>query len=88
MDKKRSEFLTTMIAILGRLGETSARQGEPLLASVLAIARKEAEDALRHLSDLDVLEALREQRSSTATWRACDRPDEAKTETGAGQIAA
>jgi hypothetical protein len=76
MDKKRSEFLSKMVTILGRLGETSAKQGQPLLASVLAIAQKEAEDALRHLGDLDELERLRAERSSATTWRACDRPDE------------
>ena len=89
MDTKRSEFLTTMIAILGRLGDTSVKQGEPLLASVLAIAKKEAEDALRHLGDLETLKEMRAQRSSTATWRACDRPaDAAEPETDSGQIAA
>jgi hypothetical protein len=77
MDKKRSEFLTTMIAILRQLSDTSVKQGEPLLASVIAIAREEAEDALRHAGDLDTLEALRQARSSRVSWRACDRPDAA-----------
>ncbi len=77
MDTKRSEFLSKMAVLLGRLGETSVKQGEPLLASVLAIAQKEAEDALRHLGNLEALEKQRELRSATATWRAGDHPADA-----------
>ncbi len=73
MDKKRHEFLTTMVTILGRLSETSTSKGEPLLASMLALAKKEAEDALRHACDLDKLAAERMQRSAMHSWRACDR---------------
>jgi hypothetical protein len=76
MDKNRSEFLTTMIAILRRLGDTSLRQGEPLLAGMLAIARAEAEDALRHIGALDALAERHPARSSTTSWRACDQPEE------------
>jgi hypothetical protein len=73
MDKKRHEFLTTMVTILGRLSETSTSKGEPLLASMLALARKEAEDALRHACDLDRLAAERAEHSAMHSWRACDR---------------
>ena len=76
MDERRERFLNTMVAILGRLHDTSMSKGEPLLASMLAIARKEAEDALRHAGDLDVLAERRAARSATQTWRACDRPPE------------
>jgi hypothetical protein len=48
MDAERSKFLASMIDILTRLTDTCVTRGEPLLASVLAIARGEAEDALRH----------------------------------------
>jgi len=74
MDEKRAQFLNTMIAILGRLHDTSIDKGEPLLASVLAIAKGEAEDALRHAGELDSLAALRAEHSSTKSWRACDLP--------------
>jgi hypothetical protein len=73
MDAKRQEFLTTMVAILGRLSETSASKGEPLLASMLSIARKEAEDALGHADVLRRLEADRAAHSATNSWRACDQ---------------
>ncbi len=80
MDDKRNEFLTTMIGILNRLHTASLKHEEPLLASMLLIARGEAEDALRHAGDLDLLAELRERRSSTYTWRACDRPLEEEPE--------
>lgn len=70
---KRAEFLRTMIEILGRLHDTTVAKGEPLLASVLAIARGEAEDALRHCDELNALIAMREKMSSAATWRAGDQ---------------
>ena len=74
MDEGRTQFLSTMIAILGRLHATSLSKGEPLLASMLAIARKEAEDALRHAGDLDEIAERRVASSSTQSWRACDQP--------------
>jgi hypothetical protein len=74
MDEKRFEFLTTMIGILNRLQQTSLKHGEPLLAGMLGIALTEAEDSLRHAGDLEHLAKRREERSSTYTWRACDRP--------------
>jgi hypothetical protein len=81
MDAKRTEFLNTMIAILKRLHETSLRHSQPLLADMLAIARTEAEDALRHAGHLDTLAARRASRSSATSWRACDRPpDEPQAE--------
>ena len=91
MDEKRCEFLTTMIGILGKLHQTSIKQGEPLLASMLLIARGEAEDALRHAGDLDSLAEKREKRSSAYTWRACDRPleaDEGPDDEGDEKVAA
>jgi hypothetical protein len=69
MDGDRSKFLSAMIDILGRLHDSCVQRGEPLLASVLAIARGEAEDALRHADELAGLNALREQMSSRTTWR-------------------
>ena len=69
MDAERTKFLSSMIEILTRLHDTSVTRGEPLLASVLAIARGEAEDALRHARELEALDALRQQMSSTTTWR-------------------
>lgn len=65
----RAEFLNRMIEILTRLNDTCIAKGEPLLASVLAIAKGEAEDALRHAEDLAALNALRVRMSSTTTWR-------------------
>ena len=55
MDAQRAEFLTSMIDILERLHQTCVNRGEPLLASVLAIAKGEAEDALRHAEELAAL---------------------------------
>lgn len=69
MDPDRSKFLAAMVDIIGRLHDTSVARGEPLLASVLAIARGEAEDALRHADELASLRALREEMSSRTTWR-------------------
>jgi hypothetical protein len=66
----RAHFLTKMADILGRLHDTSVARGEPLLASVLAIAKGEAEDALRHANELAKLIALRDEMSSAASWRA------------------
>jgi hypothetical protein len=73
MDEPRSQFLTSMINILDRLQETCVDRGEPLLGSVLAIAKGEAEDALRHAEELAELNALRESMSSRTTWRASDQ---------------
>ena len=69
MDDTRAEFLEKMIEILGRLHDTSIGRGEPLLASVLAIARGEAEDALRHANELNALIALRDKMTSATSWR-------------------
>jgi hypothetical protein len=69
MDANRTKFLHSMIEILNRLHDTSVERGEPLLASVLAIAKSEAEDALRHAEELQALNAMREKMSSAATWR-------------------
>jgi cAMP phosphodiesterase len=74
MGDDRSEFLTKMIGILYRLHETSVSRGEPLLAAMIAIAQKEAEDSLRHAGDLEELADNRARRSSMHTWRACDLP--------------
>jgi len=41
------DFLTKVVEILDRLGAQSELRGHPLLASVLAIAKDEAEDDLR-----------------------------------------
>ena len=70
MDADRGKFLSAMIDILNRLHDSSVQRGEPLLASVLAIAKGEAEDALRHADELQALNVLREQMSSRTTWRA------------------
>jgi hypothetical protein len=63
MDEQRAEFLIRMVEILGRLHDTSVQRGEPLLASVLAIAKGEAEDSLRHAAQLAAIASLREIRS-------------------------
>jgi len=78
MDGDRAKFLSAMIDILGRLHDSCVQRGEPLLGSVLAIARGEAEDALRHAEELAGLNAMREQMSSRGSWRAqpIDVPDE------------
>lgn len=81
MDAERTKFLSSMIDILTRLHDTSVTRGEPLLASVLAIARGEAEDALRHAQELAELDALRRKMSSANSWRAADRPGEDTAET-------
>ncbi len=73
MDEKRSEFLMQMVDILGRLHDTAVVKGEPLLASVLAIAKGEAEDALRHAEELAAIATLR-RVTSTAGWRPQDEP--------------
>lgn len=88
MDDKRSEFLTTMIGILERLHDTSVAKGEPFLASVLAIAKGEAEDALRHAREMTALNDLRERMSSTTSWRPSDRSAEARDDMVAEEIAA
>jgi hypothetical protein len=71
MDEKRAEFLSRMVEILGRLHDTSVQRGEPLLASVLAIAKGEAEDSLRHAEELAAIDALRAVRS-IAGWQPQD----------------
>ena len=73
MDAERSEFLASMITILERLQQTCVNRGEPLLASVLAIAKGEAEDAQRHADELKSLNTLREKMSSQRSWRAADQ---------------
>ena len=70
MDAQRADFLTSMIDILERLNQTCVQRGEPLLASVLAIAKGEAEDALRHAEELAALDAMRREMSSRTSWRA------------------
>jgi hypothetical protein len=74
MDTKRSEFLTSMISILDRLHATTVQRGEPLLASVLAIAKGEAEDALRHAEELAHLDSIRQRLSSQNSWRPGEQP--------------
>jgi|GraSoiStandDraft_4_1057263.scaffolds.fasta_scaffold850461_2 hypothetical protein len=71
MDEKRAEFLTRMVEILGRLHDSSIQRGEPLLASVLAIAKGEAEDSLRHAEELASIASLRAVRS-IAGWQPQD----------------
>ncbi len=84
MEAQRSQFLTSMIDILERLNQTCIQRGEPLLASVLAIAKGEAEDALRHAEELAALHAMREKMTSQTSWRAADRlPADDFDETGA-----
>jgi hypothetical protein len=73
METDRSQFLTSMISILDRLQQTCVARGEPLLASVLAIAKGEAEDAQRHAEELIALNALREKMSSQNSWRPEDQ---------------
>jgi hypothetical protein len=73
MDAGRSEFLTSMIDILERLQQTCVKRGEPLLGSVLTIAKGEAEDALRHAEELASLHKMREKMSSQTSWRPEDQ---------------
>ena len=47
MDHSIRDFLCRVVDILGRLEEQSAGLNRPLLASLLAIAKDEAEDDLR-----------------------------------------
>ena len=78
-----------MINILDRLQQTCVKRGEPLLASVLAIAKGEAEDALRHAKELQALHAMREKMSSQHSWRAEDQARlAAEAEERAGEEAA
>jgi hypothetical protein len=72
---ERVEFLSKMIDILTRLNDSCVSKGEPLLASVLAIAKGEAEDALRHAEDLAALNAMRIKMSSATTWRPETHPE-------------
>jgi hypothetical protein len=71
------EFLDKMVGILERLRVTSRDRNQPLLASILEIARVEAEDALRHEREMAERAEYRAATSSTHSWRACDnRPGE------------
>ena len=47
MDHSTRDFLCRVVDILGRLEQQSAGLDRPLLASLLAIAKDEAEDDLR-----------------------------------------
>jgi len=47
MDHSTRDFLCRVVDILGRLEKQSAGLDRPLLASLLAIAKDEAEDDLR-----------------------------------------
>jgi hypothetical protein len=47
MDRSTRDFLCRVVDILGRLEKQSAGLDRPLLASLLAIAKDEAEDDLR-----------------------------------------
>jgi hypothetical protein len=69
MEDNRAAFLEKMTEILGRLHDTCIERGEPLLGSVLAIAKGEAEDALRHANELNALIALRDKMTSATSWR-------------------
>jgi hypothetical protein len=77
MDTEDRDFLPMMIGILERLEQTAHARGEPLLASLLGIARGEAEDALRHAADFAALTAEREAGSSVETWRLGDAAEAA-----------
>jgi hypothetical protein len=70
MHNNEGDFLPAMIGILERLQNTSQAHGETLLASILAIAKVEAEDALRHANAVAALAARREETSSAHSWRA------------------
>jgi len=88
MDEDRTRFLEKMIEILDRLHETSGRRPVLLLASVIAIARGEAEDALRHAEELQSLIALRDKMTSATSWRPQPKAEaEERAEAGA-EIAA
>ena len=75
LDDDRSEVLTKIVDILARLHDTSVRRGEPLLASLIAIAKDEAEDALRHANELAELTALRDKMASKTSWQEKKRED-------------
>ena len=75
LDDDRSEFLTKMVDILARLHNTSVQRGEPLLASLIAIAKGEAQDALRHANELAERIALRDKITSKTNWQAKERED-------------
>jgi hypothetical protein len=79
MDANRSKFLSRVIGILDRLHQTSLAHDEQLLAGMIAVARAEAEDALRHNGKLDLLAKKLAERSSIYTWRASDRPPDEDT---------
>jgi hypothetical protein len=49
MDSAAQEFLPQIIGILDRLQAASASHNQPMLASLIDLARSEAEDALRTL---------------------------------------
>lgn len=85
MHDERKQFLTTMIKILDKLHESSVQKDEPMLASMLAIAKGEAEDSLRHADGLAALEEQRERLSSAHSWRPADQQAEGARD---GQIAA
>lgn len=74
MDMQPAQFLTTIITIIDKLHASSLDNNQPMLASVLAIAKVEAEDALRHENGLEALVRRRQETSSAHSWRACDRP--------------
>ena len=71
MSKTEPDFLPTIIGILKQLQGLSSERGQPLLASILEIARVEAEDALRHKHALAALDAARGNAALHA-WRLCD----------------
>ena len=62
MDENRADFLSNDDRDHRPLARyVRVERGEPLLASVLAIAKGEAEDALRHANELQSLMALARQ---------------------------
>ena len=75
LDDDRSEFLTKIVDILARLHDTSVQRGEPLLASLIAIAKGEAEDTLRHAIKIAELTALRDKMTSKTSWQEKKRED-------------
>ena len=69
LDDDRSEVLTKIVDILARLHDTTVQRGEPLLASLIAIAMDEAEDTLRHANKLAELTVLRDKMASKTSWQ-------------------
>ena len=69
MDIPQSEFLPTVIGILGELHQSTAERGQATLSLLIDLAKTEAEDALRQAGVDAEMRATLRGTSIVGAWK-------------------